>query len=193
MYKTRSGFTLVELLIVIVIIAILAAITIVAYNGIQARANDSTVQHAATDFATALKRYVIDYGTPSGFGSGTTVALDANGNCSGGVNAGWAEPGTYKCTIADILIAKQLLPANFFTSLPRSANANKSPNTVFMFYPCASQPGSYKLMYTQYNPSTDVVNSFNSVEIACGQPNPTSDILYTNYGMRGAILVNMSS
>lgn len=35
------GFTLVELLIVIVIIAILAAITAVAYNGITVRANDS--------------------------------------------------------------------------------------------------------------------------------------------------------
>ena len=34
MKKTSSGFTIVELLIVIVVIAILAAITIVAYNGI---------------------------------------------------------------------------------------------------------------------------------------------------------------
>ena len=34
----RRGFTIVELLIVIVVIAILAAITIVAYNGIQQRA-----------------------------------------------------------------------------------------------------------------------------------------------------------
>lgn len=34
----RSGFTIVELLIVIVVIGILAAITIVAYNGIQDRA-----------------------------------------------------------------------------------------------------------------------------------------------------------
>lgn len=38
MNKNTSGFTLVELLIVIVIIAILAAITVVAYNGIQTRA-----------------------------------------------------------------------------------------------------------------------------------------------------------
>lgn len=33
-----KGFTLVELLIVIVVIAILAAISVVAYNGIQTRA-----------------------------------------------------------------------------------------------------------------------------------------------------------
>ena len=34
----QKGFTIVELLIVIVVIGILAAITVVAYNGIQERA-----------------------------------------------------------------------------------------------------------------------------------------------------------
>lgn len=36
--RRQSGFTIVELLIVVVVIAILAAITIVAYNGVQTRA-----------------------------------------------------------------------------------------------------------------------------------------------------------
>lgn len=40
--SSRQGFTIVELLIVIVVIGILAAITIVAYNGIQSRAQNTT-------------------------------------------------------------------------------------------------------------------------------------------------------
>jgi len=39
--RGTRGFTIVELLIVIVVIGILAAITIVAYNGITNRAKDS--------------------------------------------------------------------------------------------------------------------------------------------------------
>lgn len=39
----KQGFTIVELLIVVVVIAILAAITIVAYNGVTSKANEAAV------------------------------------------------------------------------------------------------------------------------------------------------------
>lgn len=58
----QSGFTIVELLIVIVVIGILAAITIVAYNGIQQRANNTTTTSVAKSFKTALTAYAIDNG-----------------------------------------------------------------------------------------------------------------------------------
>ena len=49
--KDQKGFTIVELLIVIVVIGILAAITIVAYNGIQNRAKSTAGQNLASQVA----------------------------------------------------------------------------------------------------------------------------------------------
>lgn len=47
MHKTKSGFTIIELLIVIVVIAILAAVTVVAYIGISVKArNTSRISYA---------------------------------------------------------------------------------------------------------------------------------------------------
>ena len=53
----QSGFTIVELLIVVVVIAILAAITIVAYNGIQNRAKSSAAQALANNVAKKAEAY----------------------------------------------------------------------------------------------------------------------------------------
>jgi prepilin-type N-terminal cleavage/methylation domain-containing protein len=61
--KHQAGFTIVELLIVIVIIGILAAITIVAYNGIQERARASTVSSALSQATRKIGIYNAENGS----------------------------------------------------------------------------------------------------------------------------------
>lgn len=56
----QKGFTIVELLIVIVVIAILAAISVVAYTGIQNRAKNQQTISAVTTYYKALASYGID-------------------------------------------------------------------------------------------------------------------------------------
>ena len=56
----QKGFTIVELLIVIVVIAILAAITIVAFNGIQQRAKNSAIQADLSNAAKLMSLAKVD-------------------------------------------------------------------------------------------------------------------------------------
>lgn len=68
--QSRRGFTIVELLIAIVVIGILAALTVVSYNGIQNRAYESTVKNHLTNAYKRLALYKIDASNgryPEGF------------------------------------------------------------------------------------------------------------------------------
>lgn len=58
--KTARGFTIVELLIVVVVIAILATLAIVAYNGIQARARAAAVSTALNQANKKIRMYQVD-------------------------------------------------------------------------------------------------------------------------------------
>jgi prepilin-type N-terminal cleavage/methylation domain-containing protein len=74
--KRDRGFTLVELLIVIVVIAILAAITIVAYNGIQTRANVSTAKSNAESVQKIAEAYAADDSASGGNGKYPSAISD---------------------------------------------------------------------------------------------------------------------
>jgi len=72
--QNQKGFTIVELLIVVVVIAILAAISVVAYTNIQNRAYDSAVQNDVTGFAKKIRFYEAEGGSLPVAGSKRTPA-----------------------------------------------------------------------------------------------------------------------
>lgn len=74
------GFTIVELLIVIVVIGILAAITIVAYSGIQNRATSSKIDSDMRNLRTAIDLARIKDGVALRF---ITLSTATGGTCWG--------------------------------------------------------------------------------------------------------------
>lgn len=82
MKKTTIGFTIVELLIVIVVIAILAAISVVAYTGIQTRTRDTIRSSDMATIVKSLEAYYVVNGeypasyNPSGGASGWEMSHD---------------------------------------------------------------------------------------------------------------------
>lgn len=73
---SHRGFTIVELLIVIVVIAILAAVSVVAYNGVQLRSKIAATNSDLKAIKTAMMLYRTDRGTlPNGadWYSGTSM------------------------------------------------------------------------------------------------------------------------
>lgn len=79
--NAKTGFTIVELLIVIVVIAILAAITIVAFNGIQERARVSSVSAALNQATKKIAVYQVD--NPNQYPADlASIGITSGGNVS---------------------------------------------------------------------------------------------------------------
>jgi prepilin-type N-terminal cleavage/methylation domain-containing protein len=87
--QNRTGFTIIELLVVISVIAILAGIVLVAYPSYQARTRDNERKSDLSQLATALSSYAFQKNTFVTTGSG----CGRSGNGNGWVNAGSANPG----------------------------------------------------------------------------------------------------
>ncbi|MDQ5932110.1 MAG: hypothetical protein QG649_195 [Patescibacteria group bacterium] len=63
MIRTSKGFTIVELLIVIVVIGVLAAITIVAFENARTRASNSQTTSAMKEYIKAFYTYGVENGS----------------------------------------------------------------------------------------------------------------------------------
>ncbi len=73
--KMRKGFSLIELMFVVAIIVILAAVIIPNFTGITDRSKTARVSEDFSNFATALELYRADWGT---FPTSTTATVKVN-------------------------------------------------------------------------------------------------------------------
>lgn len=121
-HKQPSGFTIVELLIVIVVIAILAAISIVAYNGIQQRAKNTQTTTALAAYSKALKGY---YAVNQSF-PGAAGATGCFGNV--GTGCGYLSGSSASCN-GSLAIGSAVYQADFGNGVKTITTTIPDPNS----------------------------------------------------------------
>ena len=89
--EREGGFTLVELLVVMIIIAILLAIAIPSYLGFRDRANQKVAEANVREAVPAAEAYFVDNGTYVGMTGAVLQGIDAGVSATLAVGAAAAD------------------------------------------------------------------------------------------------------
>jgi prepilin-type N-terminal cleavage/methylation domain-containing protein len=147
----ERGFTIVELLIVIVVIGILAAITIVAYSGITARANATKAQTNATQIQKIAEAFNADNSFYPRTIADFSGALAVSAKLPSGLTLvkGGGVAGTSYASGAAALTAT--VTAALVTS------ANGTSTVAFLTSPNATTPTGGVIYYWDYTATTPAI------------------------------------
>lgn len=142
--RKSYGFTIVELLIVIVVIGVLAAIVVVAYNGVTQSAKLSKVYQDMSNVNKLVLAYQVQNGqypvTSSTMGNGATFLTDEN------------------CSVSSVRTA-QWIPG-LSTALPQSDQSMKGVNGGAGCYTYLSNGTDYVLSAWNMLPSPTTGNGY---------------------------------
>jgi prepilin-type N-terminal cleavage/methylation domain-containing protein len=137
--RKRYGFTIVELLIVIVVIAILAAISIVAYNGIQQRARDNIRKSDLAQIEKSLELYKIDKGKYSLNEICSDTSYGGSGCGAAGGTGDWDSNSSLR----------ELIPGGYMKMIPKDPINNSTYN--YNYEPNNPGEWGYADAYMAYN------------------------------------------
>ena len=82
MRSKQSGFTIVELLIVIIVIGILSALSIVAYTTLQTRSRTAVITNSLSQAKTKLEVYKVEQGTYPTTGNFSAAGIPSSPNAT---------------------------------------------------------------------------------------------------------------
>lgn len=187
--QRAHGFTIVEVVVVIVIIGVLAMMTIVGYSWVTADAKDSARRAAAKDVAKAIKAFSLRKGKIPGFGNSSSLGpVQADGFCptvSGG-GGGWLSPGAYVggCSVGDMLVAADMIQAEFWKSIPTIPSSTLPTQ---MIYPCANATALFYYVQNPTSEETATMDSLRAMSTACKS---RVDAVQNSYHMRAAIILD---
>lgn len=142
--KRSEGFTIVELLVVIVIIAVLAAIVLVAYNSIQARASAVTLENAADEYKKGLTAYITANGDYPLHNSGMCLGEvgDYPNGCYSGITASSSASTVLKSQMSSLPHVDSSCHYMYGTSCRR--------NLTLFYQPGATLDGAAHYYYLTY-------------------------------------------
>ena len=191
--RWRQGFTIIELIIVIVVIAILATITSTMYLNSQVQARDLKMMDTGDKVADAILLFNSREGHFPRGGLGSTTPIGTGKECANGAN-GFANPGTYTCAVAETLIASGYIPADLFNDI--APNPYYLPNNAVRYsmavynhgLPTGNFVGVY---YSLENPSPADTERFNNVLRKCGMDPAGTVYVRDSLGMRGGTCVQL--
>lgn len=129
-WAKQKGFTIVELLIVVVVIAILAAITIVSYNGIQSRATKTAIESEISQNV----RKIMSVAAASSTGRYATTDVMAGGEAVPTIDKSKYKVLSYCTNGTDFIFAAQTTSGQKYYT--RSNSTVLNDNTIDAFSPC---------------------------------------------------------